>query len=506
VAKVGLSVGVHPRPAIPDLYEGGDVVSETCQESACQESAPDSGSRGSRPHQSLLKNESPPKKVLTRLLTSLTVAVVLGVGLLMAGLTPTTPAQAAASYNSEELAFVQLLNEYRASKGLPALQLSDSLSVAAERHASDMGKYGFFSHITQQSDWFPAGSTPWDRMAVCGYTSNWAAENIAGGQSSAAAVLSAWKGSSTHNANLLNAQARVVGIGFVAASGSPCGYYWVADLGDCVDPTAHDPEPVMSTRYEQGDSRLRYVGSWDVLSTSYASGGSYRRAGASGASVVITFDGTAMAWIAKTTSSYGKARVTVDGGIPATVDLYSPATKWRQKVWEVAGLAAGVHTVRIAWTGTRNPASSGTYINLDALDVTGVLLKTPVPKRYEQADSRLVYFGNWTPVTTSYASGGSFRYTNSQGAAVSLKFTGSYIAWIAKRSPAYGKAKLVLDGGAPVTVDLYNSYTQWRKKVWEADLPYGSHELCIQWTGTRNPSASNTYISVDAFDISGVLY
>lgn len=426
--------------------------------------------------------------------------------LLLLGLGFVPPVQAAAGYDCEELAFVQLLNEYRASKGLPPLQLSDSLSLAAERHAFDMAKYGFFSHTTQKSDWFTAGSTPWDRIRACGYCSfTWAAENIAGGQPTASAVMVTWKGSSGHNANLLSTEAKVVGIGFVAASGSPCGYYWVADFADCVDSTAHAAQPVVSTRYQQGDSRLRYLGSWDVVSTSYASGGSYRRAGSSGASVTITFDGTCLAWIAKTGSAYGKARVTVDGGAPVTVDLYSPTTKWQQQVWEAGGLEAGVHTVRIDWTGSRNPCSSGTYISLDALDVTGVLLKTPVPVRYEQANSHLVYTGAWKAVSTSYASGGSFRYANSTGATVSLKFTGTYVSWIAKRSPAYGKAKLILDGGVPITVDLYNSYTQWRKKVWEANLPYGPHTLCIEWTGTRNPAATSTNISVDAFDIIGVL-
>jgi hypothetical protein len=41
-------------------------------------------------------------------------------------------------------------------------------------------------------------------------------------------------------------------------------------------------------------------------------------------------------------------------------------------VWS-ATLPAGVHTVKIEWTGTKNSASTGTYINTDAFDVIGTL-------------------------------------------------------------------------------------------------------------------------------------
>jgi N-acetylmuramoyl-L-alanine amidase len=126
-------------------------------------------------------------------------------------------------------------------------------------------------------------------------------------------------------------------------------------------------------RYEQGDARLEYRGTWTVGSDTSASGGSFRYTDVSGASLTATFNGTHIAWIAKTSPAYGKAKVTVDGGGPVIVDLYSETAQHDQKVWETAALASGVHTVKIAWTGTKNAAASGTSIDLDAVDVTGAL-------------------------------------------------------------------------------------------------------------------------------------
>jgi trimeric autotransporter adhesin len=66
--------------------------------------------------------------------------------------------------------------------------------------------------------------------------------------------------------------------------------------------------------------------------------------------------------------------VTADGGDSKMVDLYGATTQWQQKVWDTGAVAPGTHTVKIEWTGEKAPAASGTNINVDAFDVTGVLV------------------------------------------------------------------------------------------------------------------------------------
>lgn len=159
-----------------------------------------------------------------------------------ATLTSYAPAAQASmvSYAPQEVELVRLINEYRVSLGLQPLMVSDRCSLAAERHSSDMGKYGFFSHTTQASDWFPVGADGGVRLARCGYgyLVAWG-ENIAAGQSMASTVFRDWKTSTLgHNEIMTSPVYKVVGVGMVYTPGSPYGYYWTADFGAYVDDTA----------------------------------------------------------------------------------------------------------------------------------------------------------------------------------------------------------------------------------------------------------------------------
>jgi hypothetical protein len=176
----------------------------------------------------------------------LVLAIAVSIGVLLA-LLPYVAS--AATYDTEELAFLQLINQYRQGQGLSKLVLSDAISDATDKHSSDMGKYGFFDHGSLRSDFFPVGATPWDRMRLSGYDyyTN-LGENIAAGQSTAQAVFNAWKASPTHDANMVNPSYRVIGIGLV--TGGPYSYYWTTDFGGYVDETAHpagSPPPSSTT-------------------------------------------------------------------------------------------------------------------------------------------------------------------------------------------------------------------------------------------------------------------
>ena len=283
-------------------------------------------------------------------------------------------AQAATSYSAQETAFINTLNEYRATKGLQPLLLSDAISQAAYRHNHDMAKYKFFSHYSVKSDWFAANATPWTRMSKSGYTySTSKGENIAAGQSTAALVFAAWKASSGHNANMLSSAYKVIGVSFYQLAGSPYTYYWTTDFGGYVEPTAHavgEPPAPTAARYQQTDSHFVYSGTWATFSTTSASGGSYKRTSAGSDSVTVTFTGTYLAWVATAGTTLSKAYVSLDGGAAQTVDLARSAVAYQQKVWNTGTLVSGTHTVKI-W---RDPTdAAGKFISVDAFDVIGVL-------------------------------------------------------------------------------------------------------------------------------------
>jgi uncharacterized protein YkwD len=162
-------------------------------------------------------------------------------------LPPATTTTSPGRYSQEELRFVDLLNDYRRENGLAPLLLSDVVSLAAERHSQDMGKYEFFSHQSSASDYFPIDSWPWDRMVLSGYSDGAdMGENIAAGMATAESVLLAWKTSPPHNEVMLSPMWAVIGIALEDTSG-PYRYYWTSNFGSGVDPSAGEPPTTTTT-------------------------------------------------------------------------------------------------------------------------------------------------------------------------------------------------------------------------------------------------------------------
>ncbi len=264
-----------------------------------------------------------------------------------------------------------------------------------------------------------------------------------------------------------------------------------------------------ASRYEQGDSRLTYAGSWTVASSGSASGGSFRFAGEVGATVTIPFWGTHIEWIAKKGPSYGRAKVTLDAKTPVTVDLYSPTTLWQQNVWDPGALPQGDHSLKIEWTGVKSdPSATGASVNVDAFDITGFIGARPTPSassatRYEQTSSNITRSGTWTSAPTTSASAGSYSYADSAASAV-IWFIGDRLDWIGIKSPGSGKARVVLDGSAPVEVDLHGATVLYRQRVWSTGtLPWGTHWVKISWTGLSG--GGGTRVNMDAVDVWGGL-
>lgn len=141
------------------------------------------------------------------------------------------PTDASVTLDPEEEAFMILINDYRQQNGLQPLSINAELQAAAEWMSADMGENAYFSHTDS------LGRTPWERMADFGYDySTWKGENIAAGFTTAESVFTAWKNSDGHNANMLNANFKVMGIARVYTAGSPYGYYWTNDFGGYVPP------------------------------------------------------------------------------------------------------------------------------------------------------------------------------------------------------------------------------------------------------------------------------
>jgi uncharacterized protein YkwD len=155
----------------------------------------------------------------------------------LAGPLPTTrsiqPSFTAASdycAEPEELAFLTLINNYRAQYELKPLVLTQTLGAASEHHSVDMATNNYFSHILFD------GTTWSDNMTNHGYTYETPrGENIAAGYTTASAVFDAWKASPGHNAAMLSSSYNAIGIGFAINLTAKYRWYWTTDFGGYVD-------------------------------------------------------------------------------------------------------------------------------------------------------------------------------------------------------------------------------------------------------------------------------
>ena len=127
-------------------------------------------------------------------------------------LTIPQPDAAVSSYEAE---VIRLVNEIRVQNGLSALKANWELSRVARYKSQDMADNRYFSHTS------PTYGTPFEMIRAFGLSYRTAGENIAYGQATPQAVVTAWMNSSGHRANILSSSYTQIGVGYAAK-----GRYW----------------------------------------------------------------------------------------------------------------------------------------------------------------------------------------------------------------------------------------------------------------------------------------
>lgn len=138
-----------------------------------------------------------------------------------------------------------LINNYRAQNGAGALQISPTLTAAAEWMSNDMATKNYLSHTDS------LGRSPFDRMDCYGYPSQtYRGENIGAGPNNAQDMFNQWQTacdsvngtcSYAHRANMLNPNYAVIGISVSYNPNSLYQYYWVTDFGGIIDQPTSPP-------------------------------------------------------------------------------------------------------------------------------------------------------------------------------------------------------------------------------------------------------------------------
>ncbi len=124
--------------------------------------------------------------------------------------------------------------------------------------------------------------------------------------------------------------------------------------------------------YQQDSSAVTYSGTWYPNSGAFNSGGSATMAMDAGSQAKLTFTGTAVKWVGFSDPWSGIAQVYVDGTLVTTIDTYAATQAAQATQYSISGLSNGAHTLTIAATGNHNAQSGGSWVWVDAFDVTQV--------------------------------------------------------------------------------------------------------------------------------------
>lgn len=186
-------------------------------------------------------------------------------------------------------------------------------------------------------------------------------------------------------------------VGFVA-SGYSAGEQYdnlkVSTLTKLAVPVAlptgtHTPESVTSVNYSTTGSAVdqwQYTGTWQ-------SGGGNTWDNTVGDSATLTFQGDSVTLQSMANASNGIVNVSVDGGSPTAVDLYSNNNSLTS-VFTRTGLdPSKQHTLSVAVTSTKNPASSGTWASVAGALVTVPGTPAPTPVLTSPTDQSTVHTG-----------------------------------------------------------------------------------------------------------------
>ena len=248
-----------------------------------------------------------------------------------------------------------------------------------------------------------------------------------------------------------------------------------------------------SSRYvEENENYLSYTGTWSDFNSSLNSGNSAKYTSDPTSSATINFIGSSIEISGYKAPYYGIADVYIDGIKTESIDYYSSATAYQQKLYVSGGLSNSSHTLKIVWTGRKNPLATATNINIDFIIVKNDQVLA------QSGNQNVTYGGSWSNFNASNNSGGNANYSNGANAWVSTSFTGSSLKIVGFKAQYYGIANVFIDGTIVGTIDFYSGSTQYKQSLFEmGGLTNDVHTVKIVSTGNKNTLAKSAYINFD---------
>ena len=214
----------------------------------------------------------------------------------------------------------------------------------------------------------------------------------------------------------------------------------------------------------------------------------------SGLTSTISGDDVTVAWAANAESDVASYQVFRRVGTGGTRTLIATTTAKVRTTTDAGRLPGETDLYDVVATDTSGNVSPASTV----LSVT-----LPISPRdagtYDEKDPAVALRGPWTSSSSTQDLAGAHASLKAAGYA-QFTFSTSTVRWISRLDSYSGIADVYLDGAKQTSVDLYAATAKAQAVAYEAkNLPAGPHTLRIVWTGTKNPAASATTITVDAF-------
>ena len=414
--------------------------------------------------------------------------------------TPTPTPAGTPTLDSEEWAFLTLINNYRAQNGAGPLQVSVALENAAQWMSNDMAAKNYFSHTDS------LGRSTGARLSAFGYTYSPWGEDLAAGYSDAQSTFDQWStacdpdasGNCTyaHRQIMLGSGFTAIGIARASGSGTSYGWYWTTDFGGYLDQGVPNPNP--GSTPASVPTIASFTASPSTITAGQSATLSWSVSGAAGLQIdngigdvsslktkgVTPSQTTTYTLTATNSSGSSSSHVTVTVTAAATTDTQAPSAPFLSSaiakgptevdlVWTASADNVGVTGYRVYRNSVAVAAVSGTTLSYADLSVSAGASYTYSVRSFDAAGNLSSSSDSLQVTTPALTLPG-----NSCSAPPSGAFLGCY----------YGNTTL---SGTPLLVRTDPQINfDWGGNTPDRAIPRGS--FSVRWQGSFT-FASGTY-------------
>ena len=258
------------------------------------------------------------------------------------------------------------------------------------------------------------------------------------------------------------------------------------------------------------DLQFDYSGNWstcDGCGDGQAYQDGFRYSFDTGSSVTFRFVGSQAIVYGTQEPGSGIAQVSVDGGAPTDLDLYSSTDRYNA-IFTTPVLTTGTHSIRLSVSGRKNTASWGTGLSIDWAQVGGAAVVSPQPPVIVEddvtgtANNSFEYVGWWGECTNCTSAGLNYHYSGDSQSRFTFRFSGIRATLWGAYGDGGGIAFVSVDGGAPEDIDQYAVDYEVRPFFTTATMTPGDHTITVGVTGLRNPLATDNGVSIERAEIA----